>query len=259
MHMHSFFYKIIFVFISLVIVHPVFSQDADSSKPVYHFGGGITATNNGVSLLPTFSLGKPAALFDMSVGGKKLSFDPQFRFAMEGKPWSFIFWWRYKFLDNEKFRVNVGAHPAFLFKTVPVTTNGVTNETLQAQRYVATEFSPNYFLKKNISVGFYYLYSHGFDPGAIGNTHFVTINSNFTNIKLSEQFFMKLYPQVYYLRMDHNDGFFVTATLTLAKRDFPLSLQSIVNQPIESNIPGGDKFVWNISLIYSFYKEYTKK
>ena len=198
-------------------------------------------------------------MFDINVGNKKLSFEPQFRFSLEGKPWSFLFWWRYKLLNTDKFQVKVGAHPAIAFRTVPtISMNGDTNETVVVQHYLAGEFSPNYFITKNVSIGIYYLYSHGFEEGATKNTHFVTINSNFSNIKLSEQFYMKFNPQVYYLRMDERDGYYVTVTLTLAKRDFPLTLQSIVNQSIKTNIPSRKDFVWNMSLIYSFNKEYIK-
>ncbi len=245
---------------ALTILSPLaFSQNIDSTKSVRYFGGAATVTNNGISLLPTFSLGKPAAIFDMTMGNKKLSFEPQFRFALEGKPWSFIFWWRYKVLKTDKFLITIGAHPSVVFRTIPVTINGVTYETLEAHRYLAAEFSPNYFITKNISVGIYYLHSRGFAESATQSTHFVTINSNFSNIKLSEQFYMKFNPQVFYLKMDQRDGYYVTATVTLAKRNFPLSLQSIMNQAIQTNIPTKSDFVWNVSLIYSFRKEFVKK
>ena len=136
--------------------------------------------NNGISLLPTFTLGKPAVLFDMSVGGKKLSFEPQFRFSLQGKPWAFIFWWRYKLLKTDRLAINIGAHPSVIFRTVPIVVNGIPNETIVAQRFVAAEFSPNYFIVKNISIGMYYLFGHGLQVDGIQNTHFVTINSNFS-------------------------------------------------------------------------------
>jgi hypothetical protein len=183
----------------------------------------------------------------------------QFRFALEGKPWAFIFWWRYKLLNNEKFRIHVGAHPAIMFRTIPVATDGDTSDILEALRFVAGEFSPNYMLTKNISIGMYYLYGHGFQTTVTQNSHFLTLNGNFSNIRLSEKFYMKFHPQVYYLRMDKEDGFYVTASLNLARRDFPLAIQTIVNQPISTSIPGGDDFVWNLSLIYSFNREYIGK
>jgi len=236
-----------------------YAQDTENTPVKRHIGGGVTLTNNGISLLPTFSLGKPAAIFDLSVGGEKLSFDPQFRVALEGKPWAFIFWWRYKLLNNEKFRVHVGAHPALMFRTIPVTTDGETRDAIEALRFVAGEFSPNYMLTKNISIGMYYLYGHGFQTTVTQNTHFLTLNSNFSNIGLSEKFYLRFHPQLYYLRMDAEDGFYITASLTLARRDFPLALQTIVNQPFTTTIPGGDDFVWNLSLIYTFNREYIAK
>ncbi len=69
---------------------------------------------------------------------------------------------------------------------------------------------------------------------------------------------MRVTPQVYYLRMDASEGYYATATVSLHWRSFPLSLESIINQAIEPNIVADD-FVWNVSLIYSFRREYESK
>ncbi len=243
------------LFAMMVVSHFSFSQKTDSIK---HFGGAVTVTNNGVSLLPTFSLGKPAVMFDMNAGNKKLTFEPQLRFGLEGKPWTFLFWWRYKLLRTEKFAVNIGAHPAIAFRDMAVDVNGVPGNVLVAQRYLAGEFSPNYFITKNISVGIYYLHSSGFKESATRTTNFLTINSNFSNIKLSEQFFMRFNPQVFFLQLDNHHGYYATTTITLVRKNFPLSVQSILNKAIQSNIPAKSDFVWNVSLIYSFRKEYRR-
>ena len=234
------------------------TQKADSTKPIAHFGGAVTITNKGISLIPTFTLGKPAAIFDMNVGKGKLSFEPQFRFALSGKPWSIIFWWRYKLANTAKFRMNIGAHPSMVFKTISATVNGKAMDVIQTHRYFATEVSPNYFVTKNTSIGMYYLYSHGLDEGTTGNTHFITLNSNFSHIKISEQFFAKFNPQVYYLKQDAKDGVYFTSTVTLAKKNFPFTLQSIMNKVISTNIPS-QNFVWNVSLVYSFNKNYVSR
>ena len=55
---------------------------------------------------------------------------------------------------------------------------------LNAYRYTATEIAPNLILSKNLSVGMYYLYSHGWDVGTTTNTHFVTLNSTIANVKV---------------------------------------------------------------------------
>jgi hypothetical protein len=249
----------VLVFVFLLLTHFSFSQTADSTKRIAHFSGSVSVTHNGISVIPTFSLGKPATIFNLLVGKGKLSFEPELRFALEGKPWSFLFWWRYKLVNAGKFIIKIGAHPALNFKTEAVWANGVLKEEVMVtRRYLAGELAPNYFIAKNISVGMYYLYSYGLDWGTIRNTHFVTVNSNFSNIKLSKQFFMRFAPQFFYLKMDKQDGAFFTSIFTLAKKNFPLSVSSIINKRIKSNIVASKNFVWNASLIYAFNKKYIK-
>ncbi|KAB7729387.1 hypothetical protein F5984_17380 [Rudanella paleaurantiibacter] len=231
---------------------------ADSVKSTRYFAGAVSVTNNGISFVPSFNLEKPAVMFDLSLGRSKLTFEPQLWFSAEGKPWTFLFWWRYQLVDRQKFRLRVGAHAAFSFRTLPIVINGGKNEVIEARRYLVGEIAPNYFLTKNISVGMYYLYSRGFDFDAATNGHFLTVNSNFANIKLTNQLFMQIVPQIYYLKLEAQDGFYASSTVILAKRNFPLSLSTIVNKIIQTNIAGSKDFIWNVTLIYSFSKKYLK-
>ncbi len=235
-----------------------FAQLKDGAEKVNSFGGFVTATNNGISLIPTFSLGKPAVLFGMNVG-RKLTFEPEFRFSMEGKPWVFIFWWRYKFIYTEKVHLTAGINPSMRFVTVPIITNGVTNEVIVINRNIALDLSPNYYLTKNISIGMYYLKSHSLQKNTIQNTDFITINSEFSHIKLIKRFYLKFKPQFYFLKMDDRHGFYFTSRQTLAMQDFPVSIESVINKEIDANILGSKNFVWNISLIYSYGKKYVER
>ena len=235
-----------------------FSQKSDSTKVTNYFGGGVTVTNNGISLIPTFSIDKSAVLFDLTAGRGKLSFEPQFRFSLEGKPWTFFFWWRYKLVNTSRVFVRVGVHESMSYSTLPVLTNGESKETIITQRYLAGEFTPNYFLTKNISIGMYYLYSYGIDNEYVRNTHYGMLNMTFSNIKLSDMFFLSYMPQIYYLRINKNDGFNVTSTLTIARRNFPVFFSLFGNKTIQSHVPGHKDFVWNASLIYSFKHNYVK-
>jgi len=70
------------------------SQKLDSLKRTRYFSGAISVTNNGISIIPSFSLGKPAAIFIFSMAKRKFSFEPDIRFSLKGKPWSFVFWSR---------------------------------------------------------------------------------------------------------------------------------------------------------------------
>jgi hypothetical protein len=242
----------------LSLTQIAFSQTAEMPKKAGHFGGAVTVTNNGISVIPTFTLGKPAAIFDMSVGRKKLSFEPQMRFALEGKPWSFIFWWRYKLLNTKRWSIGAGAHPSLVFRNKLISTDSASGTQITAVRYLAGELAPNYRVSKNFSVGMYYLYAHGLDKGTTHNTNFLTINCNFSHIPVRDQFYLRFSPQLYYLKMDQYDGFYVTATLSVLKQGFPLQLSFMGNKVIKTSISTSKDFVWNASLVYVFNRKYAE-
>lgn len=252
-------------FIFLLVAHFTFSQERGaveqnivSREKMTHFGGAVTVTNKGISTIPTFTLGKPAIIFDFSVGKGKLSFDPQLRFSLKGQPWSFIFWGRYHVIHTNKFSLNVGAHPAYSFKTTIDSTGGEPKEVLTSRRYLAGELFPNYFITKKISIGIYYLYSHGVEEDAVNNTNFIALRSSISNLRLSDKYFMGFTPQVYYLKMDQQDGFYFTSTFNLFRSNFPVLFSSIINIPINTRIKAGQETIWNVSLIYGFSKNYSK-
>lgn len=234
------------------------AQNIDSANKVYHFSGNALITNNGISFIPTFSLGKPATIITLSMGDKRLSFDPEFRFSLEGKPWAILLWGRYKIANIDKFKLTAGTHLGLSYNYPNVVINGIPIDITQVKRYLATELVPNYFFNKNFSVGIYYLYSHGLDIGTTNNTHFITLNTNISNVVICNDFYFNFKPQIYYLKMDHQDGYFTSATLTLLKNHCPFSIAGIVNQKINTNIVT-KSFVWNVSLNYSFNHNYTRK
>ncbi len=246
--------KFIFSLIFSVFLLNSYAQKVDSTQKEYHFSGTASVTNNGISFIPTFSIGKPASIVTLSMGSKKFSFEPEFRASLEGKPWSVILWGRYKLVNNNKFKFNIGAHPAISFKTILTEVNGKNIEVIQGQRFLAGEVSPNYMINKHISIGMYYLVSKGFEENSSKKNHFVTLNTNISNINLSNGIALRFAPQVYYLKMDNNDGYYVSTISSLSKKNSPLSISSLMNKVIRTNIAGSKDFSWNISLVYSFYK-----
>jgi hypothetical protein len=250
------FLKYLLTLILICSVLTLEAQDENSEK-VRHFRGSISVTNNGISLIPTFSLGRPAAAFELSLGGERLTFDPEFRVALDGKPWSFVFWLRYKLLQSEKFNLRVGAHPAMVFQTIP-NYNGSSQELIAIQRFLAGEIAPSYSFSDNFQVGLYYLSGFGMEPDGLQRSHFLAANSTFTNIRITDNLFLNLSPQVFYLKTDQLDGVYANASMTLAIKEFPIALASIVNRTVKSDIPG-EEWVWNVSLVYTFNNQYLKR
>jgi len=151
-----------------------------------------------------------------------------------------------------KFRLNAGAHPSMNFIVSADSGKENSKSVMLTQHFLAAELVPWYLLSKNVSVGMYYLYGHGLQQNGPRNVHFVTVNSNFSNMKITGQLFLQWIPQFYYLNIDKKEGVYFTSTGTLFKRNFPLSLQSTINKTIKTNIPGDKSFLWNVTLFYAF-------
>jgi len=242
---------------SLMYGFAVQSQTLDSSARIGYFSSSVGITNDGISIIPTFTFGKPAVILNMSVGSKKVNIEPEVRMGLNGVPWGAVVWGRYKVIGEGRMNLNVGVNGALNFATGSFS-DDQQKAIFEAQRYVGLEISPNYWLTKNTSVGLYYLHGHGFESDAPRNVDFLTVNANFSNIRLTRQYFLQFLPQLYYLKQDNEDGFYFTSTLAFVRKNFPLSIQSTINETIKSNISGNQTFSWNITLIWSVNKVYAE-
>jgi hypothetical protein len=246
---------IILILCLILSFYSSFSQSTDSTTISSFFRGQITATNNGVSLIPTFSLGKPAVLFDMNIGKGRLSFDPMIRFGMNGKPWTFILWWRDKLIEQKKFTLNLGAHPSVVFRDFSIIENGISKKFLVAQRYFAWEASPTFFINKSTNIGIYYLGSKGLTNDIIQNTIFLSLRS-MINLDVSDTYTLGLIPQIYYLKMDENAGTYINNTFNIKKKKNPFSFTVITSKAIKTEITGNN-FLWSLGLVYNFNNRYV--
>lgn len=233
-----------------------FSTLAQESK--HTFGGTITATNNGISIIPSFSLEKPAIYFDLSLSGERFSFDPLLQFGMNGKPWSFVFWGRYKMIKQERFTLTIGGHPAFLFLEEDLIVGNLPDRQMIANRYLAGEINSNYKINKKLSIGLYYLSGVGIQTIAAKKTDFLALNTIISDIRLYRDFQLKINPQIFFLEVDGDSGFFVNSSFTINKTDFPILLQGFFNQKLISTIQGKN-LLWNVSLLYTFSNNISKK
>jgi hypothetical protein len=59
-------------------------------------------------------------------------------------------------------------------------------------------------------------------------------------------------PQFYYLRTNGQDGTYVSANASFGKRGWPFSVSTIVNRPIQSEVVGGQRFLWNVGVNHAF-------
>jgi len=252
------FISLLLIFVSLVPFSHAFAQENPAEQPKRHLSGVITATNNGISIIPSFTLGRPAVFFDLSMGGERFSFDPMLRFGMDGKPWTFVLWGRYKVIKDSRFTLTVGGHPAFLFQEVNMIVNGKPEKMMVGNRYLAGEIAANYKISEKFSMGLYYLRGTGIQVLGARNSDFFALNTQISKLNLVKNFKLRVNPQLFFLKVDENSGFYVNSALTLSKEGFPVEFQVFFNQKIKSEV-AGDDLVWNMSLLYSFSNAFSKK
>jgi hypothetical protein len=155
--------------------------------------------------------------------------------------------------------LSFGGHlPGLNYVTLPIITNGIEDNLSVARRFLAAEIIPTYKINNTVSVGLYYLRGHAFQNQGPQNTNFLALQGSLNKIPLVGKTYVSFYPQVFYLKVDADDGFYVNATTTIGVRDFPLTISSIVNKAIESDIAAKD-FDWNVSLIYSLNRSFVRK
>lgn len=70
--------KVLLFFILICCSFIVFAQETQNKEIIPNFSGVASVTNKGISIIPLFTLGKPAMVFEMSMGNR-LTFDPLIR------------------------------------------------------------------------------------------------------------------------------------------------------------------------------------
>ena len=247
-----------FLFVLSLFIN-VISYAQDSTSKPYVVAGNIGITNNGISIIPTFSLQEPAFNYTGTLSrGGKFSIDPDVRLTFDGRKGGAMIWLRYKLVDSKKFNFRVGAHPAFNFALKSVTENGKTWNITQARRFIATELAPSYTINNHISFGAYYLHGNGLQTDGPISTHFVNFISSFSGIKLGATHLLSFSPQVYYLQIDKEDGFYLTGNVVLTSKKSPIALMYLYNKEIRTNITGSKNLDWNLTLMYNFNKSFKQ-
>lgn len=241
-----------------VTVFQISFAQKDTTQKILTFNGALNVTNNGFSNIPSFSLGKPATIINFTVGGKRTSFEPELRFSLEGKPWSFLFWLRHKIILRPKYQMSVGIHPGFNFRYEDAIIKDIASNYIVNRRYLTEEWNQNFIINKYISTSLYYMYGRGIDVGTTKNTHYLSLRAAVSNLKITKEVSLRINPQIFYLKTDARDGFFVASSFGIYKKNCPISIGAIVNKKIKGDIVAKD-FNWNMGLNYVFGGKYKKQ
>lgn len=244
----------LFLFFSIF----TYSQPSDSISQRINVVGNIGITNNGISIVPTFSLNAPASNFTFSVQKNRFSFDPDIRLTLDGKKGDMMFWFRYRLVQSQKWSLGVGVHPAYNFAGTTLHENGIDREIIQSRRFVGLELAPFYAVSPHVGFGPYFLRGMGLQKDGPIVTNFVAMNLMFSNLNVSKNLQLSVMPQLYYLYLDHQDGLYLAGNIKLSSPKSPFALHSTMNKVVKTQVAGSKNFSWNLIFSYSFAHSYKK-
>lgn len=231
----------------------------DSTKTINTFSGFVGVTNNGFSIIPTFSLNRPAVVTNFAWRKNRFSFNPDIRLVSDASKGGMIFWLRYQLVEQKKFSLRVSAHPAFTLVKRIVSDNTASQEITEMLRFLAYEITPNYQITPNWSVSAVYLQGNALQLHGPQETKVLFLNTNISNIKLGGDLRFQLVPSFYFLNTDGYTGKYLSLTGILSKKESPFTIQSTINQTFTSTIPDNKQFMWNVMLSYNFSKNFNQK
>lgn len=220
------------------------------AQVIDNFSGRLTVTNNGISPIPSFSLGDPALIIYMRMARKKLSFEPEFRInVLNANPWSLDFPVIYTAVDDENFRFTLGLEPSMNFQLTEIPTENGSRTLFEARKYLAVEIGPTLKITRNWETGFFYLGALGFDAGP-KNIHYISFGTSLMDVRLFRSLLWSIQPQVFHLRVDENNGNYFSMTSSVRIDQTPWVVTGLINKNLGSEIAPEQNLIWSVSLTY---------
>lgn len=242
--------KLVFLGLFFIALNTQAQDLKDSIKSSTKFTGNIGITNNGFSIVPTFSFNSPAIISQMNWKNNKFSIEPDIRLAPDGTKGSILLWFRYNLINTKHFSLRSGLHPAVNWFPKNILVNENISEIYQLRRFLAWELAPNIKINNHANAGVYYLQGNGLQKDGARTTHFVNLYLGISDINLGKHLKLNVLPSVYYLYLDKKEGVYFTATNSVRHNKYPFSIQSTINKTIQTKIEGGKDFLWNIAFIH---------
>lgn len=225
-----------------------YSNTLDSLKTPLLIHGNIQLTNNGISPVPAFSLGKPALLTTLHVQKGKFTFSPEFNFDLEAKPWSVNTWIRYQIIQKKKWDFTLGNNFSLFFKK---NNPALTKEEFQLQRYQALEFNLGYHFTKMRGINLMYWRSQSLDDVGIRKGLFLILICQISDFYNGKNISLGIRPSVFII--DNTapfSGFFTSQISTVYFKKIPFNFSFQTVHPLRTEPE--TKFNWNAGLNFQF-------
>jgi len=236
-----------FCFMFVIISTASYSlEKTDSIKAKLKASASISLNSNGISSIPAFSLGDPAAIASIALSKGWFSYEPTLAYGLDGKPWFIDNWFRIKWFNRPTFEFRTGMNISSFLSEYELPDGTI----LQCQRYFAYEVTGTYKFSPVTSLSLSYWNDNGQETGTLQG-HFIDLTGDRSDIAIGKHLLLGVNIQLFYINYNgNNDGLFISPRISLSVIKVPLSLYFQAIQAIVSNMSPFPEFQWNIGLAY---------
>ena len=241
--------KVFLVFIfSTISIIGFTKEKSDSTRYPLQVSGAASLNSNGIAPVPSFALGKPAITLNLTLKKRWFSYDPQFSYGLDFRPWIMDNWFHFRIIDKTKFELRTGFNISTFFSEYQTPAQFVWH----GQKYGTLELAGIYKFSPTSSIGLMGWYDKGFDTGTVTG-YFIDVAYDKTDVPIGKHLLFAVNVQLFYIDYTGNsDGFFVSPKLALTARKLPLSIFFQGIQALSTNITPFPEFQWNIGVGYAF-------
>jgi len=238
----------------------IFSQ----SDKTFFIAGNLNVNNNGIDWVPLFSRDKPSLITNFSFGGERLSISPLIRYELDGfQPWGFDIWWNYIIKKSGKFNFSIGGvFPGIVNQKITVQDENLPTTILQPWSSAIIKPSISYFFSKNFGLNLSYFEIIPLklvNANQIESGRVIILSPLIKSFLIKNSVYIKWDPLLYTVQIEDTEtGFFSAQTINFGIVNFPFSISTVMNKPINFGALTGKKFDWNIGLNYSFELKLVK-
>jgi len=240
--------KIVIIVLLLTGSSALFSQElSDRQNSKLKAECTFSINTNGISSVPSFSLGAPAIMAAPVFTKGRFSYEPLLAYDMDIQPWFIDNWFRYKIVDRPAFELRTGLNFSMYFSDYKLPDETI----LQGQRYWAAELAAIYKPSDRSYLSATYWNDNGQDPGSIKG-HYISLVGERSKIALGKSILLAANLNFFYINYDgNNDGLFISPKITSSVRNLPFALFFHGIQAITSNISPYPGFSWNLGFSYT--------
>ncbi|WP_343487494.1 hypothetical protein [Allomuricauda sp. d1] len=244
----------IYLVFSPILFSTLYCQELEeTSNRGIEFSGSINLNTNGISPVPAFSLDKPSVIGIFSLKRKRFGFTPEMAFSTKAKPWFINPRITYEMIDGEKFGFSLSALYSFNFTYPEELIGNTLQSTTVVEHYALLQSNSIYSISAKLSIGLTTFHGLGLQNASIQRGNFFILAANITKLKITENLYHSLFPQLVYVDLDgDSQGLFVSTIYGIGHKKWPFFLSTQLTHAAATNISPNPGFKWNVGLTYHF-------